>query len=363
MENSIKKRGVFFDNIKGILIFLVVFAHCIFGLQSKAVNSMIVDYIYYFHMPVFVFVSGYFSKSERCRSIRSTTKLLVAYAFMMIPFMVKAFIDGKEIQAIKPYYSAWYLLAIIAWRMLMPHLAKIKHILPLSVAFSILIGFWPSINGISVFAINKIVTFLPFFVAGYLLQEETVEKNFKSKNASYKVLAGSACLGAATVIIFLSRKYLDADINDLLPYKYREFGIIEPSVRITIFVVSSLMIVAFFMLTIDKSIPILSKIGRNTLPIYVMHRIFTMWYYNADCIKQLRAAYQLLGALAITLVILMVFGSDRFTRLFNTVVDGFTNVFLGSQFKYDKIYKAVAILLLIAILIAPIVQKLTLYLP
>ena len=52
------------DNIKGILIILVVFAHI---LKNKAEADPIVIGIYFFHMPAFIFLSGYFSKGKRSR--------------------------------------------------------------------------------------------------------------------------------------------------------------------------------------------------------------------------------------------------------------------------------------------------------
>ena len=61
------------NNIKGLLMLLTVFAHILYQLQDKssAVNAT-VDCIYMFHMPAFVFVSGYFGKSERSRNICDT---------------------------------------------------------------------------------------------------------------------------------------------------------------------------------------------------------------------------------------------------------------------------------------------------
>jgi len=72
-------RTPYWDNIKGILILLVVFAHFLFGLQSSPVIDWLVDAIYFFHMPAFVFVSGYFSKSAHSKSPEALLKLLSAY--------------------------------------------------------------------------------------------------------------------------------------------------------------------------------------------------------------------------------------------------------------------------------------------
>ena len=54
------------DNIKVVLIFLVVFNHLI-AFQLVKVD-MVVRYVWYgitiFHMPAFIFISGYFAKVE-----------------------------------------------------------------------------------------------------------------------------------------------------------------------------------------------------------------------------------------------------------------------------------------------------------
>ncbi|MGN1111458.1 MAG: acyltransferase family protein, partial [Oscillospiraceae bacterium] len=73
-------RSCYWDNIKGLLILLTVFAHILFQLQYKSdtIDST-VDFIYMFHMPAFVFVSGYFGKSDNSRSFRSIIKLVVLF--------------------------------------------------------------------------------------------------------------------------------------------------------------------------------------------------------------------------------------------------------------------------------------------
>lgn len=60
-----KERLPFFDNLKGILIILVVVGHFFNG--AVAANTLpawhVFDFIYMFHMPLFIFVSGVFCKS------------------------------------------------------------------------------------------------------------------------------------------------------------------------------------------------------------------------------------------------------------------------------------------------------------
>lgn len=60
-----KERNYLFDNLKFLLIVLVVFGHSLEEISLEHNYAIIRAWIYSFHMPVFVFISGYFSKSVR----------------------------------------------------------------------------------------------------------------------------------------------------------------------------------------------------------------------------------------------------------------------------------------------------------
>ena len=75
MMSKLSFRSSYWDNIKGFLIILVVFAHCLYDFQDDALIGAIVKSIYLFHMPAFIFVSGFFGKSERSRSSKSILTL------------------------------------------------------------------------------------------------------------------------------------------------------------------------------------------------------------------------------------------------------------------------------------------------
>ena len=57
-----KERDYFFDNLKAVLIFLVVLGHFLLPIHGDNPLVVVKRLIYIFHMPLFVFVSGYFAK-------------------------------------------------------------------------------------------------------------------------------------------------------------------------------------------------------------------------------------------------------------------------------------------------------------
>ncbi|MFR7480201.1 MAG: acyltransferase family protein [Roseburia sp.] len=57
-----KERDYFFDNLKAVLIFLVVLGHFLLPIRGDNPLVVVKRLIYVFHMPLFVFISGYFAK-------------------------------------------------------------------------------------------------------------------------------------------------------------------------------------------------------------------------------------------------------------------------------------------------------------
>lgn len=53
------KRLLYIDNLRGILILLVILGHCIQFLDADFDHNLAFKYIYAFHMPLFMFISGF----------------------------------------------------------------------------------------------------------------------------------------------------------------------------------------------------------------------------------------------------------------------------------------------------------------
>ena len=73
-----EKRDAYFDNAKLFLMILVVFGHF---LQPFVNDHPLYDDLYYFiftfHMPAFILISGYFAKSGPKVGVRKVATLVV----------------------------------------------------------------------------------------------------------------------------------------------------------------------------------------------------------------------------------------------------------------------------------------------
>ena len=88
-----KKRNAYFDNLKGILIFLVVLGHVLSSFAGEgSVARWLYLLIFSFHMPVFLFVSGYFAKPDPKTVI---ARLLILYLIFQVLNELAVFVIGN----------------------------------------------------------------------------------------------------------------------------------------------------------------------------------------------------------------------------------------------------------------------------
>jgi Fucose 4-O-acetylase and related acetyltransferases len=342
-----KQRSAYWDNIKGFLIALVVFAHCLYAFQSKRTIDIIVDSIYFFHMPAFVFVSGFFSKSRNSRSADSLFKLFTAFLLLTAVHLVMAFAMGRELKLVTPYYSAWYLPALIVWRLATPYFSKVRGAVPIALLAAFLAGFWKDIN--NSFAFARIISLYPFFLAGYFLSKEKAE-GIKTKAASSSIPIGIGLLIAGGLIAAAAKRFLHPAERDFLFNAYSDGAAMHALIRAAIIAVASLVIIGIMFLGTDRRIPILTKAGKNSLAVYLIHRPITLILnrFVAGLSWKLLIGY----AFVFTLLSLLIMGSDLVSKGLNGVLNAVSEGFLsaGSGDKKNRRKRILALALVLCVL-------------
>ena len=173
------------DNIKVLLIFLVVFNHLIAFQLVKA--DVVVRYVWYaitiFHMPAFVFMSGYLSKKPQ-DVLKNVKNLLIPYILGYSLTWYATIWIGKRMdyELLRPSGTVmWYVLALFIYRLTIEALGKVRFIVPLSIVFALWAGTRPEFT--TYLSSSRIVVFFPFFVAGYLWKSDytKVVRKFKGK--------------------------------------------------------------------------------------------------------------------------------------------------------------------------------------
>lgn len=312
----------YIDNIKLLLIFLVVFNHMI-AFQLKDVNTA-ANYIYYgifvFHMPAFIFISGFLSRKKQ-DALKNTARMMIpyvlGYTITWLSYLVIG--DPVEYQLLRPSQSAmWYLLALLAYRLVIDALGQVRFIVPVS----ILVGLWAGTEGnFSTFlSMSRIVVFFPFFVAGYLWKPEYTKKlrAFRGK----WILAASALL-----LLFLLPNYLIQEgisvaiLRGNASYEAcslpLELGV---GIRLLTYLISFILIFAMLAVSPDKKLPI-TYAGKNTMGTYILHYPILILMNGFGILS--RPEFLNLGVTAaVSLVMVFVLGSYPVAWIYERVTEG-----------------------------------------
>lgn len=349
MEQKIKQRSSYWDNIKGILMLLTVFAHIIFSLQmSFRIVNYIVDFIYMFHMPAFVFVSGYFGKGKSSHSPEAIGKLI----FLFFTFnSIMGFIYGFG-SITEPLYSYWYLIALIAWRLTAHYIARFRHINLILILASLVIGFFPGID--NTFAIARIIGFYPFYMAGYLLNREKSDQFIRQKYRKRLAIGSALAIltGALSFDAYNIFNYSDGALQ-----MEKMSGPIDALGRIVLYIIAFLAIYTLRLLSPDKKLPLITMFGRNSLWIFVLHRPFTL--ILCDNIMNFPVEYIIAIAAVCAIIMCAVFGNDFTAKYLNMFLQDGIEMFTVKKDKKFNLAKITTIIITFCFLLSGVSYSLT----
>ncbi len=265
----------YWDNVKGILIFLVVLAHyfgtgMVYGTEHTGavlIPVSIYTFIYLFHMPLFAFISGYFSKNtEKCRD-RAFSQLLLPYLVVNTIFVL---IDRERVNPLfAPYGPMWYPLALFLWRITAKDMSKLKHSWLWALAFALFSSvLTPGKNYVS---LNDAITFFPCFLLGLETSQSTIEK---IRRIPHWLCAGILVCAMVCVVILLGP--LHQDFLDVCffcrNYTLKLSSLKYLGVDIIRYIIAGIMGICFLNL-IPNHTGFLTRLGKNTLTIMYLHSI------------------------------------------------------------------------------------------
>jgi fucose 4-O-acetylase-like acetyltransferase len=173
-----KQRDAFFDNAKYLAIVLVAMGHAWEPLRdgSRAVSALYM-LVYAFHMPAFIVIAGYFSRSfdgspQRLR--RLVTGVAVPYVVFETAYtFYTRWTDGvsdRPVSLLEPLYLTWFLAALFIWRLTTPVWRSVRWPLPIALGVAMLATVTPSIG--EDLDLQRTLQFLPYFVLGLCLKPE-----------------------------------------------------------------------------------------------------------------------------------------------------------------------------------------------
>ncbi|MCC8076550.1 MAG: acyltransferase family protein [Clostridiales bacterium] len=283
------------DNLKAVLIFLVVFAHLFRRVNGeRPIMAGVFFFIYLFHMPAFIFVSGLFSKNAvKKRNYDRVFSFFLVYLITKFLIWFVQLLLKEDFVSDMPYTNlfretgvAWYGLAMCVFLLMTMFLERyrIPNLMVVSIALGCLVGYCKDVGAVG--SMSRILVFYPYFLAGYALEPKQilhVTEHWYSRALSVAVLAVTCwlCLQYREELTpyseFLKGKTDFSALEELAPYG----GLF----RLALYAVSFLLTFCLIAVIPNFHIPVVSTVGQRTLSIYMFHYPLVLYFYTGFVMK------------------------------------------------------------------------------
>jgi fucose 4-O-acetylase-like acetyltransferase len=221
-----KARDPWFDNAKMALVLLVVVGHSWTLLPHTTLNDHLYDFLYAWHVPAFVLVTGYLSRSfsyEPRRLWQLVRTVVVPYVvFECALALFRIYVGGEQLEDLfrDPHWPMWYLSALFFWRLMTPAFTRMPALVAITVAvaISLVAGLYAG----DTLDMARVLGLLPFFVLGLTATKERLERLREPwvRNAALLVFLAIAVVTtwtdqlAQTEWLYYRSQYGELDVAD-----------------------------------------------------------------------------------------------------------------------------------------------------
>ena len=242
--------------------------------NNSPFNQAMYNFIYLFHMPLFVFISGHFSHiKDKRKYLIGMIYILETYLVFQIARCIRPVINGGSFSLfpdiVIPKGILWYLACIVLWRMIIivaneSWLTHHKWVVLLSfLGMGLGIGFIMVPDG----TLIRFFTLGFFFFLGYYMEDSTI------KTAFVKVKTRTAFI--SILILFIIVYFcINKDIRSVIYYGSYYDNMPTPPILYFIarmLLYSFAILIGFLFIRLIYSKPIFAKYGRYTLSIFMYH--------------------------------------------------------------------------------------------
>lgn len=314
-----KQRNYRMDNIRFLLILCVLIGHFL-ELFKGEFTSDLYKIIYSFHMPAFLFLTGFFAHFHPKKIFLN---LIYPYILFQVLYQLFDSFIIKEQQGVcikfgTPYWLLWYLLITIYYYLLLPFFDTVKPSSCIAIVctcslFSILIGYDTSIGYYG--SLARFFNFLPFFLAGhYCSRIKRTQKNYPL----WPILLIVAFIILASCYIIESPNITRKVLYGSYSYEKANYTFL---IKLFLMLVASAWIVFLLFIVPNKRIPLLSALGQHTLPIFLLHGFLVKLAgkYKIFCYSE---SENLILALILSVAIICILGNPWSAKWFQNIFTG-----------------------------------------
>jgi fucose 4-O-acetylase-like acetyltransferase len=317
-----KQRDPWFDNAKMALVTLVVLGHAWTLLPWTDSVDTLYDFLYAWHVPAFVFVTGYLSRSfqwDTVRMWRLVRTVVVPYLiFESLLAAFRIYVGGEHLEDLfqDPHWPMWYLSALFFWRLLTPLFRPMWGGVVVAVGISLVAGLYAG----DTLDMARVLGLLPFFVMGLKATPEGLEKLRSATARAWAVLTMAAILVlsffvdtiASTEWLYYRARYDELVTSDLHAFAIRAF----------LLTVGTAGAIAFLAL-VPRVGGWFARMGAWTLVVYLFHGFFIKAANYAGYMQwaETHASLALLVTSLTAVVLALLLAWTPLARRLNVLVD------------------------------------------
>lgn len=269
MEAQQKNRDFYFDTLKGLLILFVIIGNSLELASPQNIDThYFILFLYMFHMPMFTFVSGYFSKLSKRTTVQKVKSTFKLYVFAQLTYIIfyKYLLgnSGYKFELMYSQWTLWYLLSLTCWYILSDYVTDKKKWIIGSIIVSLILGFDNTIGLLA--NMSRTLFFFPFFITGMTFKKEYIDV---LKKHIIKLLVGS--LLVLIILYILSHDIKIELLFESAPYSSYYDNLAFPFCIRLFHYIGSFILGASILTFIPNFKTIFSSLGRNSLLLYLLH--------------------------------------------------------------------------------------------
>lgn len=274
------------DSTKFLLICLVIFAHALEVCRDTDwLSEKVYIFVYSFHMPAFIILSGYFFKdNDKSKFWKGVINLFLTYLFFQVALcgnpLTYSSADGPLVSQLMgglwfnvthfylPAGALWYIVSLAFWRMFLHFIPcsmrDSKSTLAIGVAFviSIVCGFIPLGRELS---FQRTFAFFPYFLLGYYAKRFDGYALLKRVKVQYALMI----VTVYAIVVFAIGHFPLSMLVQFFDYYELKIPLIGVGMRIMSYL--WMLPLTLAILRLFANVTFFYKQGRNTLFYYIYH--------------------------------------------------------------------------------------------
>lgn len=326
------ERDTKFDNLKGLIMLLIVFGHCIERTNDFATDKTASDYLYVLmytlNIPTIAFLSGYFSKGKEFK-LDSILNLFVTFLL----FHVTGWLLFTRIpdRILTPWWTSWYLFSLICWKLMIPLISKFRFALLFSIVIALIAGFTEANRFM---AISRTLCFFPYFIAGYKMNPETIHSLRKKRKWLFLLIILSVFLIFST--LYFSHAPIKEQLLMTTPYEEQKLNTaICVLIRFLIILSGFAMSVSLTAVITEKK-TYFASLGKNSLTVYVFHSFALATIYKLFA-KMVPSTFltsnslTIAASIVLTILICLISRTEKTAKAISFIVNSAKNIIIQTD--------------------------------